>query len=75
MSRALKYAGAKNLLVSFWSVSDASTATLMEKFYSNLLNQNKPNHSESLRAAKIALVNNNKYAAPFYWAPFVLIGF
>lgn len=75
LSRALVYAGAKNVLVSFWSVSDESTALLMKSFYRNLLETPSNNFSESLNMAKKQLINSEQYAAPYFWAPFVLIGF
>lgn len=76
LSRALTYAGAKNIIVSFWSVADQSTAILMKAFYQNLLTNNNTinDYSESLRKAKLALMNNVEYSAPYYWAPFILIG-
>ncbi len=75
LSRALVYAGAKNIIVSFWSVADQSTSELMRNFYTNMLNSSVRDYSESLRQAKIKLIKEAKYAAPYYWAPFVLIGF
>ncbi|HKZ37154.1 MAG TPA: CHAT domain-containing protein [Chryseolinea sp.] len=75
LSRALVYAGSKNVMVSFWSVADESTATLMKDFYRQLLENSSLNLSQHLRQAKINLINNEKYAAPYYWAPFILIGF
>ncbi|MDL5049441.1 CHAT domain-containing protein [Oscillatoria amoena NRMC-F 0135] len=74
LSRALVYAGAKNIIVSFWSVADESTAQLMTDFYAILLEGNSPNFSTTLRQSKLNLMAG-KYAAPFYWAPFILIGF
>ncbi|HLZ17662.1 MAG TPA: CHAT domain-containing protein, partial [Cyclobacteriaceae bacterium] len=74
LSRALVYAGAKNIIVSFWKVADESTAELMVDFYGKLLGQKKPSFSEVLRQAKIDMINKGKYASPYYWAPFVLIG-
>jgi len=74
LSRALVYAGAKNIIVSFWKVADESTAELMVDFYKiHLQNKNK-SFSEVLQSAKLDLIKNEKYAAPYYWAPFVLIG-
>ena len=35
LMRAFLYAGASSLVLTFWSVEDASTATLMRKFYTN----------------------------------------
>jgi CHAT domain-containing protein len=30
--------------------------------------------AEALRAAKLELIEKGRYAHPFYWAPFVLVG-
>lgn len=75
LSRALVYAGAKNMLVSFWNVADESTAVLMKDFYQYMLANGSTNYGRDLRQAKMKLLETGKYAAPFYWAPFVLIGF
>lgn len=75
LSRALVYAGAKSIIVSFWSVADESTSELMKKFYQQLLEQSPSNYASSLRTAKLQLIDEKKYSAPFYWAPFILIGF
>jgi CHAT domain-containing protein len=75
LSRALAYAGAQNILVSFWSVGDASTAALMTDFYGHLLGGNNQDYSRNLRKAKLDLIQKADFSAPYYWAPFVLIGF
>lgn len=75
LSRALVYAGARNLIVSFWSVADESTASLMADFYSILLKQPVPDFSKALREAKKKMINENTFREPYYWAPFVLIGY
>lgn len=75
LSRALVYAGAKSIMVSYWSVADESTSELMTDFYRELLKQPMPNYREALQLAKVSMIRNKKYAAPYYWAPFVLIGF
>jgi len=50
LSRALIYAGTKNLMVSLWKVSDQSTSKLMIEFYTNLLKDKKGNsYSKHLR--------------------------
>ena len=75
LSRALLYAGAKNLVVSLWTVADASTSQLMIDFYNNHLYTTSHNtFSGALRKAKLTLINNETYNKPYYWAPFVLIG-
>jgi CHAT domain-containing protein len=74
LSRALVYAGAKNLIVSFWSVSDESTEQFMTDFYTMSLASNMENSSENLRQAKLNMLKG-KFSSPFYWAPFILIGY
>ena len=75
LSRALVYAGAKNIIVSFWSVADESTSKLMRSFYTYMLEDKSRDYSENLRRAKLDLMKTENYKAPYYWAPFVLIGF
>lgn len=75
LSRALVYAGARNIIVSFWNVADESTAQMMTDFYSQLLSASKQDYGESLRAAKGKLMRSENYSSPYYWAPFILIGF
>jgi CHAT domain-containing protein len=74
LSRALTYAGAKSLIVSFWSVSDESTAELMTAFYKTILQNKTENLPSALRQAKLQLIKDDKFSAPYYWAPFILIG-
>ncbi|MBI1767500.1 MAG: CHAT domain-containing protein, partial [Bacteroidetes bacterium] len=74
LSRALTYAGAKNIIVSFWKVSDESTAELMISFYKHLIENDNQSFSEAIRQAKIDIIKTEKYSSPYYWAPFVLIG-
>ena len=75
LSRALVYAGARNIIVSFWSVADESTTQLMTDFYKILLQNKNQNFREALQQAKVKMIEEGKYAAPYYWAPFILIGF
>jgi CHAT domain-containing protein/Tfp pilus assembly protein PilF len=74
LSRALYYAGAKNLVVSLWSVADESTSQLMTTFYQHVAQDYSSEHIEPLRIAKLKLKEDPKYDDPFYWAPFILIG-
>ncbi len=74
LSRALVYAGAKNIIVSFWSVADESTAQLMTDFYTDLLKNKNQSFRKNLQQAKLKMINENRYAAPYFWAPFILIG-
>ncbi len=77
LTRALLYAGSKNIIVSLWKVSDASTNKLMVDFYTNFLNEKSSkskNYSKHLQKAKLKLIKEGKYAHPFFWSPFILIG-
>ncbi len=75
LTRALLYAGAKNIIVSLWEVNDKSTTDLMVDFYKNLLAGNRQlSYSKALRNAKLNMINGEKYSFPFFWSPFILIG-
>lgn len=74
LTRAFMYAGAPTVGVSLWSVADKSTADLMTEFYKRLLASDSASSSASMREAQLAMINGKKYSAPFYWAPFVLVG-
>jgi CHAT domain-containing protein len=56
-------------------VADKSTADLMTDFYRRLLTPGQGTTSSgALRGAQLAMISGKKYSAPFYWAPFVLVG-
>src|SRR5688572_19350348 len=74
LTRAFMYAGAPTVGVSLWSVADKSTAELMTDFYKRFLAAGSPSRSGALRDAQLAMISGRKYSAPFYWAPFVLVG-
>lgn len=82
LTRAFLYAGASSAVVSLWKVQDQSTSLLMERFYQNL--KRGLSKSEALRQAKLEIMKTRmnlkatglRYdlAAPFFWAPFILVG-
>ncbi len=79
LTRAFIYAGAPTVGVSLWSVADKSTADLMADFYRRLLSTPSSgpagvSASAAMRDAQLAMITGKKYSAPFYWAPFVLVG-
>lgn len=77
LTRAFIYAGAPTVGVSLWSVADKSTADLMSDFYKRWLGTPSGaavSPSTAMREAQLAMVSGKKYSAPFYWAPFVLVG-
>ncbi len=74
LARAFAYAGAKSIVTSLWSVSDAKTKDLMVDFYKNL--RKGMLKDDALRQAKLDFLKRNRGQAahPFYWAGFVGIG-
>jgi CHAT domain-containing protein len=79
LTRAFLYAGAPTVGVSLWSVADKSTAELMTDFYKRLLSSPgaasiESSPSAAMRGAQLAMITGKKNSAPFYWAPFVLVG-
>ncbi|HEY9282537.1 MAG TPA: CHAT domain-containing protein, partial [Pyrinomonadaceae bacterium] len=74
LTRAFMYAGAPTVGVSLWSVADRSTAELMSDFYKRLLTKQSATSTAALRAAQQQMIAGKRYSAPFYWAPFVLVG-
>lgn len=75
LSRAFMYAGTPTVGVSLWSVADQSTAQLMTDFYKRLLATPDGSPTAAMRAAQQNMIaSKTKFSAPYYWAPFVLIG-
>jgi CHAT domain-containing protein/tetratricopeptide (TPR) repeat protein len=75
LTRAFMYAGAPTVGVTLWSVADKSTAELMTDFYKRYLGTAPTaSASSAMRDAQLAMISGKKYSAPFYWAPFVLVG-
>ncbi len=74
LARSFLYAGAKNIMVSLWKVTDTATKELVVDFYTQLVKNKKMSKSEALRRAKLRLLKDKKYAMPYYWNGFVLVG-
>ena len=67
-------AGARSTLATLWSVNDKSTAELMSQFYKTLSHRanSTMTKAKALQSAQLELLR--RYEAPFYWAPYVLVG-
>jgi CHAT domain-containing protein len=63
-------AGSPSLLVSMWTVDDATTAELMAHVYARLRAGDAP--AAALRAAQCRALRDHNH--PFFWAPFALFG-
>ena len=70
LQRAVRVAGASNMIISLWKVDDTATQELMVAFYLNWV-FSKDIHA-AFRAAQQTL--RIKYSEPYYWGAFVLSG-
>ena len=69
--RALFAADARSALVSLWPVDDIATELLMTQLHRGWQTSTLVN---AMRAAQIKVLEQTKYAHPYYWAPFTLVG-
>ncbi|HUF05649.1 MAG TPA: CHAT domain-containing tetratricopeptide repeat protein [Aridibacter sp.] len=70
LARGFLTAGALNLVLSLWTVSDSATVELMKGFYRGLLNGESP--AAALNTAQKEMIVSGRH--PYEWAPFVNIG-
>ncbi len=69
LQRAFLIAGAKSIIMSLWSVSDAATTELMTQFYTNYAKTGNKQlaFTDAIKQLK------TKYKEPFYWSAFVML--
>ncbi len=60
LQRAFQVAGCRSVVSSLWSVDDAATAVLMERFYLHLW-QKKLSKAEALRLAQLEVMRNPEW--------------
>lgn len=70
LSKAFIQAGAKDIVMSLWSVNDEATKDLMSSFYQEM--QKDLNYAKALKNAKLKMIYKGMH--PFYWAPFIVNG-
>jgi CHAT domain-containing protein len=71
MGRAFQYAGARCVLMSLWSVAEASSVQLVESFFRNM--KEGKNKLQALQVARKE-IRDQGYQHPFFWAAFILVG-
>jgi CHAT domain-containing protein/uncharacterized protein HemY len=79
MSWALFVAGSTTTVASQWKVESASTTELMLEFHRNLKSgvddtDTRMTRARALQQAALKLMRDVRYAHPFYWAGFVMLG-
>jgi CHAT domain-containing protein len=67
-------AGARSTLATLWFVHDASTATLMSRFYKSLREDVRISKAGALQKAQVQLLQDARYEHPGYWAPYLIVG-
>ena len=70
LQRSFLVAGANSILMSLWQVDDVATQELMVNFYSFWLNG--ANKHEAFKKAQLEI--KSKYAEPYYWGGFIMVG-
>ncbi len=73
LTQAFFRAGVRGVVVGYWNVDDRATAALMPRFYRNLFEEGLP-PAAALRAAQLAIRNEEKWRSPYYWAGFSFHG-
>jgi CHAT domain-containing protein len=72
LTRAFLFAGSPSVVASLWAVNDRSTMGLMGGFYGRLSGQDK---ATALAASQRDLIaRGGRYAHPYFWGAFVLVG-
>jgi CHAT domain-containing protein/tetratricopeptide (TPR) repeat protein len=74
ISWAFFVAGCRATVVSQWKVSSSVTSELMIGFYRQLKKTGGRSKANSLRAAALEMMKNERYRHPFYWAGFIIVG-
>jgi CHAT domain-containing protein len=76
LGRALRTAGAKNVLVTLRPVGDQAARDFMERFYRHWLGQIRSESAAALRTTQIDYITGTDPTRtnPATWAPFVLVG-
>ena len=73
LTHSFMSAGSKTVVASLWKVDDRATANLMADFYHAMLQEGMPTGA-ALRAAKLKMMQDKRWNAPYFWAGFVLQG-
>lgn len=70
-ANAFLQVGVPTVLATLWKVDDEATARLIVEFYRSLRQRGA---ADALQHAQNVLAADPRYADPYYWAPFILLG-
>ena len=71
LAQAFLYAGARSVVATLWRIEDGAAAVFAERFYEGLRDNAAP---EALAAAQRAMLRDPRYAAPYDWAAYTIMG-
>ncbi|ARN20685.1 CHAT domain-containing protein [Piscinibacter gummiphilus] len=71
-TRSFLSAGATSIIASLWPVADESTDVLMNRLYKDMAAGR--DLMGSMQQAQLEVQKNRRFAHPFFWAPFNVIG-
>jgi CHAT domain-containing protein len=71
LAQAFLYAGAQSVVATLWRIEDGAAATFADHFYDGL--RHTP-AADALADAQRAMLRDSRYAAPFDWASYEIIG-
>jgi len=75
LTRAFLSSGSGAVLSTLWQVSDRSTVAMMQDFYSRLsTGERSTSLARALGEAQRSMLRGERYAHPYFWAPFILVG-
>jgi CHAT domain-containing protein len=71
LAQAFLYAGAANVIATLWPVEDRGAAVFAKGFYETLA---KSDPVDALAQAQRSMLLHPRYGAPYYWAPYQVLG-
>ena len=71
LARAFMVAGAQNVGVSLWEISDEATVEFVWSVYRRVIHDGK-SFREAYREAKEEFRNSERWSHPYYWAGFTM---
>jgi CHAT domain-containing protein len=73
LARALRTAGARNVLVTLWPLDDQLARDFMVDFYGNWIGQTHSDPARALRGTQLSWIKYRDRSDPRIWAPYVIV--